>query len=81
MERGKRRKTLTFFKTLIFGFCFLVLEKGGRKDFEWGTADSEAGQLTENLCSFPVLDAVPRQRIGLSFNTSEHVLSLGSFSD
>lgn len=33
--------------------------EGGEGDFEQGTADSEAGQLTENLCSFPVLDAVP----------------------
>lgn len=53
------RKTLTFFITLIFGIQLLDLEGGKKRDFEQGTADSEAGQLTENLCSFPVLDAVP----------------------
>lgn len=31
----------------------------GGSAFEFGTADSEAGRLTKNLCSFPVLAEVP----------------------
>ena len=40
---------------------------GGGEDAERGTADSEAGQLTANLCSFPVLDAVPWAQNGPFF--------------
>lgn len=51
----------TFFRTflLAFGAWGFRVGWGRNKGSEWGTADSEAGQLTANLCSFPVLDAVP----------------------
>lgn len=70
MREHGRREGKHIFQNFHIGFLALDFRGGSRgkeRDSEWGTADSEAGQLTANLCSFPVLDAVPWAQNGPFF--------------